>query len=215
MFEIVVTTSALVAAAEAQKAEAAYRSMWQCSQFGCKGGGVVRWDVAGMLTVGHQDRCQIIAAVSEFSVVFIHVAAAEAQKAEAASSDAKVEAWCESMGCSQFGCKGGGDLKDNRQAAAPSEAPAAEAAASWKIMKASFEDGVKICEVAAAEAQKAEAAYRSMWQGICEFLPVQEHEFSVLILDQMAVKMEVEVQVQLVIAVDGEAAMGIPKAKVR
>ena len=39
-----------------------------------------------------------------------------------------------------------GDLKDNRQAAAPSEAPAAEAAASWKIMKASFEDGVKICE---------------------------------------------------------------------
>ena len=38
------------------------------------------------------------------------------------------------------------DLKDNRQAAAPSEAPAEEAAASWKIMKVSFEEGVLSCE---------------------------------------------------------------------
>ncbi|CAE7321916.1 unnamed protein product [Symbiodinium microadriaticum] len=184
--------------------------MWQCSQFGCKGGGVVRWDVAGMLTVGHQDRCQIIAAVSEFSVVFIHVAAAEAQKAEAASSGPSDEA-------------ASSDAKV--EAAAPSEAPAeevaaaeaqkAEAASSDAKVEAAAPSEAPAAEVAAAEAQKAEAAYRSMWQGICEFLPVQEHEFSVLILDQMAVKMEVEVQVQLVIAVDGEAAMGIPKAKVR
>ena len=38
------------------------------------------------------------------------------------------------------------DLKDNRQAAALSEAPAAEAAASWNINEGFFKEGFLSCE---------------------------------------------------------------------